>query len=91
MASQVLASDWFTHGEFCSENTLPLLNFCLNSKSKTTVKDIADLLHQVTADIGEQTSPLPDESEQVKNEFLKLIKEGPGKVTGSPTVSLLIP
>ena len=30
---------------------------------------------------------MPDESEQVKETLLKLMKDGPGKVTGNPTVS----
>ena len=87
MAQEPLTDSWLTQ-EFRSESTLPLLNFLLQSSSDQTPETLADTLHSVTAGVGKDDTPIPDESEQVKVQLLKLMKDGPGKVTGSPTVSL---
>ncbi len=87
MAYEVPAASWLEQ-ETRSESTLPLLNFLLSAKAEQTAEEIASVLHEVTAGVGEQEPPLPDESEQLKYELLKLMKDGPGKVSGNPTVSL---
>lgn len=87
MASEVSSPNWLEREDFRSESTLPLLNFLLHTTPDQAVEDIAILLHNVTKGIGIDESPLPDESEQLKDVFLKLIKDGPGKVTGNPSVS----
>ena len=69
-----------------SESTLPLLNFCLQSKPDSTVENSTNLFHKITASIGVEPPPIPDESEQLKTELLKLVECGAPKVTGSPTV-----
>ena len=89
MAPEVLSPDWLKQEDVCSESTLPLLIFLLSIKPDQLVEDIAVLLHEVTNGIGKDRPPLPDESEQLKDVLLKLIKDGPGKVTGNPSVSSL--
>ncbi len=86
MASQEFIDD-FLKQEVRSESTLPLLNFLLSTKPGQTDEAVAKSLHEVTAGIGKQDPPMPDESEQDKEALLKLMKDGPGKVTGNPTVS----
>ena len=87
MASKVLAADWLKQ-EVRSESTLPLLNFFLSCKSpEETAESVAKNLHDTTASVGKKSSPIPDEAEEVKEALLRLMKDGPGKVTGNPTVS----
>ena len=69
-----------------SESTLPLLNFCLQLNPHSTADQIKDKLHELTASIGIEKRPLPDESEQLQTELLKLISTGVPKVTGDPSV-----
>ena len=88
MAAQELIAD-FLEREVYSESTLPLLNFLLSTKPGQTDEAVASTLQKVTAGIGKQNPPLPDESEQLKTELLRLMDDGPGKVTGNPTVSLV--
>ncbi|KAI9691985.1 MAG: hypothetical protein M1820_009637 [Bogoriella megaspora] len=64
----------------------PLFKEFLQQDSYET---IAVKLHEVTAGIGEDESPIPDESEQLRPTFLKLMKDGPGKVTGHPKVTIV--
>ena len=90
MASQVPDASWLEQ-EARSESTLPLLNFLLSAKPEQTAEKITSILHEVTAGVGKQEPPLPDESEQLKHVLLTLMKDGPGKVTGHPTVSLKTP
>lgn len=74
--------------EVRSESTLPLLNFLLSCKSpKESPESVAQNLRDITASIGEKIPPIPSEAKQVKDELLGLIRYGPGKVTGNPTVS----
>ena len=75
--------------EVRSESTLPLLNFLLSASPGQSSAQLADVLHQVTADIGQQDPPLPDESEELKEVLLKLMKDGPGKPDWTPKVSAL--
>ncbi|KAL9610747.1 MAG: hypothetical protein Q9167_004566 [Letrouitia subvulpina] len=88
MASMGLSKE-FVEQEIRSESTLPLLNFLLHTKPEQSPESIADVLHEVTARIGEQPPPIPDESEQLRSELLRLIEKGPGKVTGHPTVTIV--
>lgn len=87
MASEVLAANWLKQ-EVRSESTLPLLNFLLSCKGPDeSPKSLARNLHYTSASVGEKEAPIPDESEELKEVLLQLIKDGPGKVTGDPTVS----
>ena len=86
MTSEVSGANWLEQ-EVRSESTLPLLNFLLCTKPEDPIEVITKRLQQVTAGIGEQKSPIPDESKQVQIELLRLMKDGPGKVTDNPTVS----
>lgn len=86
MTSEVPEAIWLEQ-EILSQSTLPLLNFLLATNPQDSAEKIAEHLHEVTAGIGKQDPPIPDESEQVKVELLRLMKDGPGKVTDSPTVS----
>ena len=90
MASEVPDASWLEQ-EARSESTLPFLNFLLSAKPHQTAEKIASILHEVTARVGKQEPPLSDESEQSKDVLLTLMKNGPGKVTGNPTVSLKTP
>ena len=90
MASEVPDANWLEQ-EARSESTLPFLNFLLSAKPEQTAETIASILHEVTAGVGKQEPPLPDESEELKDVLLTLMKDGPGKVTGNPTVSLKTP
>lgn len=75
--------------EIRSESTLPLLNFLLTAGPNQSTQKVAIVLHQVTADIGKQDPPIPDESEQDRTRLLKLIKDGPGTVEGHPKASFV--
>lgn len=86
MTSEVPRANWLEQ-EFRSESTLPLLNFLLCTKPEDPTEVITKHLQEVTAGIGKQKSPIPDESKQVELELLRLMKDGPGKVTDNPTVS----
>lgn len=86
MASDALDPNWLKQ-EVCSESTFPLLNFLLRTEQKQTVERVTELLHAVTASVGKDPPPLPDEGEQSQKELLLLMKDGPGKVSGNPTVS----
>lgn len=87
MASEVLAANWLKQ-EVRSESTLPLLNFLLSCTGPDqTAESVAKNLHDTTASVGKKKPPIPDESEELKEVLLRLIKDGPGKVTGDPTVS----
>ncbi|KAI9689506.1 MAG: hypothetical protein M1822_010157 [Bathelium mastoideum] len=88
MPSKKLSNE-FLQQEVRSESTLPLLNFFLGTKRGQSPEAIADVLHSVTARIGEQKPPIPDESEQVRTELLNLMKNGPGKVDGHPKVVIV--
>ena len=85
MASEILADPWLKQ-EVRSESTLPLLNFLLRTKPGQTAETLTTCLHEVTAGIGQDDPPIPDESEQLKSEYLRLMRDGPGEITGSPTV-----
>lgn len=87
MASEVLAANWLKQ-EVRSESTLPLLNFLLSCKGPDeSPQSLARNLHDISASVGEKEAPIPAESEELKEVLLQLIKDGPGKVTGDPTVS----
>ena len=90
MASEVPDASWLEQ-EARSESTLPLLNFLLSANPEQTAEQIASVLHETKARVGVQEPPLPDESEQLRKVLLTLMKDGPGKVTGHPTVSLKTP
>ena len=78
----------FLATEVKSESTLALLNFLLGTKPGDSTERICNVLHEVTARVGEQPPPIPDESEQFKTEWLKLIKDGPGHISGRPRVKI---
>ena len=89
MASEKLADSWLKQ-EVRSESTLPLLNFLSRTKEDPTAETLVACLHEVTAGVGKDDPPIPDESEQLRSEYLRLMKEGPGKVIGNPTVRSVV-
>lgn len=86
MASEVLAANWLKQ-EVRAESTLPLLNFLLCTDPNQTAEIVAKSFHDIAASIGEKKPPIPDESEELREKFLRLMKNGPGKVTGDTTVN----
>ena len=87
MAFEALPRE-FLDQEVQAESTLPLLNFLLKTRPEQTPASIANVLREVTAGIGKDPPPptIPDESEQLRKSYLKLMKDGPGEVTGKPKV-----
>ena len=75
----------FLRKDLRSESTLPLLNFFLQLNRDSTTEEVNDKLHKLTASVGVEKRPLPDESEQLQKELLQLM-QGVPKVTDSPTV-----
>ena len=60
----------------------------LSCKSpEQTAESVADTLRDIKASIGVKRPPIPEESKEIKDALLGLIKDGPGEVKGHPTVS----
>jgi hypothetical protein len=85
-----LAKDEFLTCEIHSESTLPLLSYfiaCREHKKNGS----RTLFQEVKSKIGDADRPIPDESEQLQDVLLALMKDGPGKpgekIPGCPTVS----
>ena len=89
MASEKVTGALFEQ-ELRSESTLPLLNFLLRTRPDQTAETLATCLHEVTAGVGEDDPPIPDESEQLKSEYLRLMKDGPGEISGNPSVRSIL-
>lgn len=87
-----LATDEFLTCEIHSESTLPLLSYFIACK-KHKQNGSRTLFQKVKSKIGVADRPIPDESEQLQDVLLALIKDGPGKdgekIPGCPKVSEL--
>lgn len=87
-----LATDEFLTCEIHSESTLPLLSYFIECK-KHKQNGSRRLFQKVKSEIGDAERPIPDESEQLQDVLLALMKDGPGKpgekIPGFPTVSAL--
>jgi hypothetical protein len=87
-----LATDEFLTCEIHSESTLPLLSYFIACK-KHNQNGSRTLFQKVKSKIGVADRPIPDESEQLQDVLLALMKDGPGKhgekIPGCPTVSEL--
>ncbi|WZH41912.1 Amino_oxidase domain-containing protein [Fusarium acuminatum] len=77
-SSSHFAESEFLAREIHSESTLPLLSYFLKCKENNQ-SGSRTLFQEVKADIGKAERPIPDESEQLQDVLLALIKDGPGK------------
>ncbi len=78
-------SEFFTQ-LILSEATLPFINFLKHSNPEDSFETLADNLRATTAGVGKDQKPIPDESEQLENVLLTLIKDGVPKPEGKPKV-----
>lgn len=89
-SSSHFAESEFLACEIHSESTLPLLSYFLKCKENNQ-SGSRTLFQKVKADIGKAERPIPDESEQLQDVLLALIKDGPGnpgeKLPWTPSVS----
>ncbi|KAJ4125763.1 hypothetical protein NW765_001537 [Fusarium oxysporum] len=87
-----LATDEFLTCEIHSESTLPLLSYFIACK-KHNQNGSRTLFQKVKSKIGVADRPIPDESEQLQDVLLALMKDGPGKhgekIPGCPTVTIV--
>ncbi|RKK67155.1 hypothetical protein BFJ69_g14756 [Fusarium oxysporum] len=87
-----LATDEFLTCEIHSESTLPLLSYFIACK-KHNQNGSRTLFQKVKSRIGVADRPIPDESEQLQDVLLALMKDGPGKhgekIPGCPTVTIV--
>ncbi|KAF5963994.1 putative amino-acid oxidase YobN [Fusarium bulbicola] len=87
-----LATDEFLTCEIHSESTLPLLSYFIACK-KHNQNGSRTLFQKVKSKIGVADRPIPDESEQLQDVLLALVKDGPGKpgqeLPGCPTVTIV--
>lgn len=79
-------SEEFLTCEVHSERVLPVISYFIRCRKSGEDRSLADIFQRVKRGVGVDDRPIPDESEPLMPELIKLIDNGPGKIEGSPTV-----
>ncbi|KAM0228293.1 hypothetical protein ACHAPO_010837 [Fusarium lateritium] len=78
--------------EVHSESTLPFISYLVQCK-QNELSGSKEIFQNVKSSIGDADRPIPDESEQLENVLIGLMKNGPSgdgrKIPGSPTVTIV--